>query len=226
MEGHLKAVSLANQVERKRLADAHSALTGGNSQGETSQSIREQLLSLASRQKQLLQRFVQQKELASKISEVCRQRAAGQVTESSGPLPPILRHAAVSTKDTRPPSSAPLTSTVLTTAQPLAAAAQTTSQEVRIVTNTALSQASIPPPTSQHCSDSQPSSKLPPDLAQPVPLDVLISHQLVATGRNSLACTLMVSQSSGIASWCLQWPTVSCLQCAYYAMCLPQIYKY
>lgn len=71
IDRQLKAVSLANQNARKKLAAAHASLSQGHSQQEIveeSQSLHRQLLNLAAKQKQLLQCCVQQKEITSKLS--------------------------------------------------------------------------------------------------------------------------------------------------------------
>ena len=68
----MKEISIANQAERKRLATLHSSLSQ-QSQSQTgrvtdgSQSLRQELLSLAARQKTLLQCFKVQKEVMEKL---------------------------------------------------------------------------------------------------------------------------------------------------------------
>ena len=68
----MKEISIANQVERKRLATLHSSLSQ-QSQSQTgrvaegSQSLRQELLGLAARQKTLLQCFKVQKEVIEKL---------------------------------------------------------------------------------------------------------------------------------------------------------------
>ena len=75
IEQTLKAISLSNQAERKRLASEHALLLsqcqfqgGGTSEG--TQSIRTQLLDLAAKQKQLLQCFMKQKGQLSKVLQM------------------------------------------------------------------------------------------------------------------------------------------------------------
>lgn len=73
IERHLKAIGLANQNTRKELAAAHATLSQSYSQqeiAERSKSLRGQLLSLATKQKQLLQCFVQQKEISRKLRKL------------------------------------------------------------------------------------------------------------------------------------------------------------
>ena len=78
LESSLKEISTANQAERKRLATAaHTSLSQpqhSQSQGcgvvEGSEHLRRQLLSLAGRQKTLLQCFNTQKELVEKLDKV------------------------------------------------------------------------------------------------------------------------------------------------------------
>jgi len=73
IERHLKAIGLANQNTRKELAAAHATLSQSCSQqeiAERSKSLRGQLLSLATKQKQLLQCFVQQKEISRKLRKL------------------------------------------------------------------------------------------------------------------------------------------------------------
>lgn len=73
IEQHLKAIGLANQNTRKELAAAHATLSQSYSQqeiAERSKSLRGQLLSLATKQKQLLQCFVQQKEISRKLRKL------------------------------------------------------------------------------------------------------------------------------------------------------------
>lgn len=77
IEAFLKEISTANQTERKRLAMACSSLSQpGRSQTnvvEGSQNIRQRLLSLADRQKTLLQCFKTQKEVTDKLDMVLAQ---------------------------------------------------------------------------------------------------------------------------------------------------------
>ena len=77
LDQQLKAISLTNQNARKTLAAAHASLSRGHSQQEIakeSQSLHRQLLSLAAKQKQLLQCCVKQKEIASKLSTLCEKQ--------------------------------------------------------------------------------------------------------------------------------------------------------
>ena len=89
LDRQLKAISLANQNARKKLAAAHASLSQGHSQqeiAEESQSLHRQLLSLAAKQKQLLQCCVKQKEIASKLSrlhEKQREKNRQQPTDPS-----------------------------------------------------------------------------------------------------------------------------------------------
>ena len=95
IETHLKAIGLSNQTERKRLAAAHATLSKEHSQEEVtkgSQSIRLQLINLASKQKQLLQCFVKQKEITSQLSKMVQhsQLSTGAVPTSSNVNLPVV----------------------------------------------------------------------------------------------------------------------------------------
>ena len=86
LDRQLKAISLANQNARKKLAAAHASLSHGHSQqeiAEESQSLHRQLLSLAAKQKQLLQCCVKQKEIASKLSTLHEKQNRQQPTDPS-----------------------------------------------------------------------------------------------------------------------------------------------
>lgn len=77
IEASLKEISTANQTERKRLAMAYSSLSqppqSQTSMVEGSQNIRQRLLSLADRQKTLLQCFKTQKDVTDKLEKVLAQ---------------------------------------------------------------------------------------------------------------------------------------------------------
>ncbi len=202
VEGHLKAISLANRTERKRLADAHSALTSGNSQGETSQAIREQLLGLASKQRQLLQCFVQQKEVAGRLSKLhglCRQQATCQSTTGSAPMPPRPEQTTIGDRCTSAISKGVLLSDPVLTATRPQSMVDVHADLTRVApSTTAPHRSSIPPPAAPQCPDPQAGSRLPPDLAQPVPLDVLMKHHFIGPEKGSMSCTLMVSPPRGL----------------------------
>ena len=108
IETSLKEISTANQAERRRLASAHSSLSqqsSSDSCAESSQHLRRQLTSLATRQKTLLQCFRRQKEVVEIIETLsATQRVGGSGAEPErngesrkmpGPLaaiPNLLQH--------------------------------------------------------------------------------------------------------------------------------------
>lgn len=87
IEANLKAISTTNQAERKRLADARSLLSQHTHSQEEfvagSQSLRQQLLTLAVKQKQLLNCFTKQKQIGNQVRKLSSQRAKEKVTMSS-----------------------------------------------------------------------------------------------------------------------------------------------
>lgn len=93
IESSLRDISAAHQAERKRLASAHSSLSQQQSQssqtgtvviGESSESLRRQLTSLANRQKTLLQCFKTQRDVAEKLEELSqRLREEGEILHCS-----------------------------------------------------------------------------------------------------------------------------------------------
>ncbi len=179
-------MSLANQAKRRRLAAAHTALSSGTSHAGTSQAIKDQLLGLASRQKQLLQLFVRQKVVAGKLSELQREHTASQSTT----IPPNLTAAnGTSISDRARSLGAPLNDTQSNATQCLPMETQLTSH--LLLNSTASSTTSLPVPPLSH-PEPQP-ARLPADLAQPVPLDVLIQHHFIVPEKGSLSCALMVS---------------------------------
>ena len=143
IEASLKEISTANQTERKRLAMAYSSLSqptqSQTSLVEGSQNIRQRLLSLADRQKTLLQCFKTQKDVTDKLEKVLAQcklwadsKAVGSVDSKksrkkpsvvppgiSAAIPNLLQHLKPQQwKDTPTQSQAqlhPLTSTQLAT---------------------------------------------------------------------------------------------------------------
>ena len=85
----LKAISVANQAERKKLASEHSNLSQSQSQVEMmehGQSIRQQLLNLANRQKKLLQCFRTEKEVNKKLNTLCQQQKQQQQQQKQASL--------------------------------------------------------------------------------------------------------------------------------------------
>lgn len=75
IEGKLKGLGEVHQAERKKLVAVHVDLSQGSSPiQDASQSLRSQLVSLAVKQKQLLQCFVKQKEIARKLGELEKRR--------------------------------------------------------------------------------------------------------------------------------------------------------
>ena len=97
IECSLKAISAANQAERKRLATAHHTSLTQQSQSQLdvsaeavtvmegdSQSIRQQLLSLATRQKRLLQCFRTQKEVTERLGRLSEQCKSQTIDVVSG----------------------------------------------------------------------------------------------------------------------------------------------
>ena len=97
VEQQLKAISAANQSDRKALAASHASLSerrGCSREDATqkSQSIREKLLILASKQKRLLECFVTQKEIATRLSKLLEKRkdAERHATDINRPQPSTL----------------------------------------------------------------------------------------------------------------------------------------
>lgn len=75
IEGQLKLVSEAHQLEKKDLVMLHTRLSqrhsqeGGGAVGETG-SLKSRLVSLSARQKQLLQCFMKQKEISRQLAKL------------------------------------------------------------------------------------------------------------------------------------------------------------
>ena len=79
IERKLKAIGKAHQAERKRLVVAHASLSQGEDLAvKESHSLRSQLVSLSTRQKQLLQCFVKQKKISSKLGELEKQEMSAR----------------------------------------------------------------------------------------------------------------------------------------------------
>ena len=112
VESSLREISAANQAKRRRLASTHSSLSqhsqSGLSVGDSSESLRRQLTSLAARQKTLLQCFKTQKEVVKKLEALSHrltgeavafpyssEPGAGDSAQKRGPsaaIPNLLKH--------------------------------------------------------------------------------------------------------------------------------------
>lgn len=294
VEQNLKMIGQANQSERKRLASALSQDTSQPEVMEQSRSLRQELVTLAGRQKQLLQCFVKQKEIASRLSklhEKSRQRYSATVVPpnvsatlpnlvqhlrpvidpnsnnsqgtntshhhasqpavtattvvprvqsrphtnpvhlssqaitpgilrllnvSSGqpntePLPPASTHEGSSAITTtiahqKPPNDPPaadanpapivvsIPASLSTTNAPKY---QTENTSTRLLPHREPSGAQPSDSAGVNPPNTEPSQvKLTADLAQPVPLDVLIKHQFLSPDTDCITCTLMVSHST------------------------------
>ena len=291
VEQQLKTISAANQRDRKALAASHASLhkhqgCSKEDVAQRSQSIREKLLDLASKQKRLLQCFVIQKEIASRLNKLLEQwkdaeqhntgtSGSGRARSSTLPpvhglppsvsaaLPDLARHlratsggasGSLNSADTQSglqitssnssdktarlsktnqqsskisnqirgitpglfqlaehhslpaPSLSPLrqVSTRLTAANTPTA---TTTTDTAVTTTIQATGPKLPPliqqpdptwstkSTSQgELLQSQEAGKLPPDLAQPVPLDILIRHGFILPGGDCISCSLMVCE--------------------------------
>ena len=91
LEKKLKHVSEAHQTERKELVAVHTQLSQrrgfsqGNAEGgDETDSLREKLMSLSARQKQLLLCFSKQKEIAFKVAQLAEREAKAMKTSQSG----------------------------------------------------------------------------------------------------------------------------------------------
>ena len=261
IDRQLKAISLANQNARKKLAAAHASLSQGHSQqeiAEESQSLHGQLLSLAAKQKQLLQCCVQQKEITSKLSTLLEKwreksnqqhtnpslaKSTGVGTQSgrvptniSAALPNLAKHlkppvtktvvgpitAASTINQTQRhdetqmyPRSHPLQpqSGGIATTQPKAASdrCQQPHSTVTVVPTQQLQRehgavqssvlgAALRAERQQALmhdtvsnADSLLQGKQSSDLAQPVPLDILVKHNFMQPETDCISCKLIVS---------------------------------
>ena len=72
IEARLKSVSEAHQSEKRDLVALHTKLSQGHSQegDEMGSSLKSRLMSLSTRQKQLLQCFVKQKEMSRQLAKL------------------------------------------------------------------------------------------------------------------------------------------------------------
>ena len=200
IEAHLKALSLAHQTERKTLATNHATLSGENSQEEVlkrSQSIRKQLLGLASKQKQLLQCFLCQKELVGRLNmlnygQETAPHHIGAVTvfksqgdnATVGALHKLTNIQPPALPDNNQPAlsvAATPKQTIITVPPPMKSQATNQAHSVSANISEPFSTCPVPAVT-----------RLPSDLAQPVPLDILVKHQFIQPGKGCLSCTLMV----------------------------------
>ncbi|KAL5473205.1 hypothetical protein EMCRGX_G027657 [Ephydatia muelleri] len=107
IEAHLKNISEANRQERKRLSEAHVALSSGSQPpgGIAKEILRERVMALAGQQKTLLQCVVRQKRIGSEVAllvakplealarleqpqEACSTKPVGPVPAKACPLLP------------------------------------------------------------------------------------------------------------------------------------------
>ena len=104
IEASLKEISTANQTERKRLVSAHHSLSQQTqNSGQSNQSLRTQLTSLAARQKTLLECYKSQKEVVQRLEVLvhrhergraeCERNESGKTWgHSTAAIPNLLQH--------------------------------------------------------------------------------------------------------------------------------------
>lgn len=236
IEVNLKAISSANQSERKRLAGVHSTLSQHtNSQQdfvEGSQSLRQELLTLAGKQKQLLDCFTKQKEIGNQVRklsvQVPKQNELRGVTEMSNHIqqastnqgPPAVSGDQHTTVIARPMSINKRDLSSLSTLQisrPSSQSGQSipgsnhkeSNHLTTLPTASRVSQKTthlVQPSAAMKDSRMLPSKLTPSkDLAHPVPLETLIEHGFIEPGVNCLSCVILVRLNM----------TYNCVQCRY-----------
>ena len=101
IEASLKEISTANQTERKRLVSAHHSLSQQTqNSGQSNQSLRTQLTSLAARQKTLLECYKSQKEVVQRLEALVHHHERGRAEcernetwgHSTAAIPNLLQH--------------------------------------------------------------------------------------------------------------------------------------
>ena len=225
IEANLKAISTANQAERKRLAGAHSMLSQHtNSQQEFlegSQTLRQQLLTLANKQKQLLDCFTKQKVIGSHISKLSS-RLVPKKTDLTRVMVDMSSNIQRPSNDhTLPIVSDDQHATVTSRSVAVSKRDLSSLQRLQVSRQNSRSAQSMPGanhnenyhinplPTASQVSHLlqepahpvQPSaavkgSRMAPskltDLAHPVPLETLIEHGFIEPGVNCLSCVILV----------------------------------
>ena len=222
IEANLKAISTANQAERKRLAGAHSMLSQHtNSQQEFlegSQTLRQQLLTLADKQKQLLDCFTKQKVIGSHISKlssrlVPKETDLTRVMSSNIQRPsndhtlPVVtddqhatvtsRSVAVSKSDFSSLPRLQVSRQNSRSAQSMPGANHNENYHINpLPTASQVSHLLQEPAHPVQPSAAMKGSRMAPskltDLAHPVPLETLIEHEFIEPGVNCLSCVILV----------------------------------
>lgn len=205
LESSMKEISIANQRERKRLAIKHSSLsqqshsqhsvTTSDCVIERNESLRRQLMSLASKQKTLLQCFKTQKDLVGKLERETNLQAQGRIEkdetsqcipgtersrgtrQTTAAIPNLVQHLKPQqvSKNVQPQKQQPLLS----------------QHPLPIFNAKTVNTEQPPPPTTSITSSSRNTSHV--ELAVPVPLLTLIQHQFIEPDNNCLSLVLMVS---------------------------------
>ena len=180
----LKTISLSNQSERKRITEHRQAMEAS--------SIKQQLTSLAERQRTLLACFARQKELSSKLhvlKTAVSQRSSTvpsiDLTASTVQLSKLVPKSLLATKPGGMLPGKEKDRQIITNLKGSETIAKQPSSMVK----------SVPPavvPTASGAIKPGLSGPTSADLAQPVPLDTLIQHGLLAPGKNCITVVLMV----------------------------------
>ena len=173
IESDLKHISLSNQESRKALASAFSTLSQMQDQQEDMEerkkNLKDQLTSLSCKQKKLLECFVKQKSIMTKLNRLHQTREkAGNVTQG--------------VEDPRKRLLSSMPTTKSGPAEPSASVAAAT------VISTTATQSTV-----ASAAGTQPNPHL--DLAQPVPLASLVKHGLIKPQKDCFTCALMVRVS-------------------------------
>ena len=197
LESSLKEISTANQMERKRLASAHSTLCRQSQQsrgGErgSNDSLRRQLMSLASRQKTLLQCFKTQRDVAERLARatvlkpqerrenpLCRSGDSRKIIRQSAAIPNLVQHLKPQDSGLDKASKSSVQQPVL--CPPIDKSVKTVPTQQ-------------PPTASTTTASTSTGGRSQAVLAVPVPLQTLIQHQFIQPGTNCLSCVLMVRE--------------------------------
>ena len=164
IEKSLKAISISNQNERKRITMSYSEITNQSlSQRdlmEAKERLRQQLTILAENQKRLLSCFNKQKELSQRSAkqqqqQQQQQQSVGSVDDSQSIHNQVTDDVSMCCTATSNVTNDD-TEVLLTSSQPMVASTGST------------------------------------DFAQPVGLDALINQRLLKPDKDCLSCTLMV----------------------------------
>lgn len=196
IEQCLKGISAANQTERRRLAEAHASLSRLVSSQEEfiaeSQTLKQQLLGLANKQKLLLECFSRQKEIGDLLSQLA--------------LPPreTAGSSGVGQASTREPSENVISSlsslhvsappTAVTSGAPVLSSSSAESQVDRA--SSTHSHHHHPPLSisSQKPTTLSGKAAAPAHLSEPVPLATLIKHGFLEPAQNCLSCHILGCQ--------------------------------